>query len=644
MHNIVLYLIKVVVCSGIFFAYYLLALRNKSFHPYNRFYLLVSAGLSFLLPLLHLNMFDVRSNNEKMLAMMRLMYGGNLPDVVVGTTSPTIDWQQVLLYASLMVTTALLVLILIRIIRIYQLKKAFPRQRIEEIDFINTDIETAPFSFMKNMFWRNDIELNDVIGEQIYRHEMAHIEQKHSWDKLFFQILRAIFWMNPFYYFMQKELLLIHEFIADEKAVANRDGEAFAQMLLRTQLGKFNFEPAHPLFYSTIKKRLMMITNSQKPRYSYLRRLMVLPLLGCVTFAFAFRAHKIELKNNENTMESLINTIQQQKDTTPVATFRFTPLNEKASDQSLMHDKKLVQNDSPLRSPILKLSVDDRQPLYVIDGVPAKDKNALSLIPANAINSINVIKGKAATTIYGNRARNGIVFVTTKGENKKQNTVMFVDSKKEGNSNDSFTITADKIVVTNLPHKENTPLVFVDGMKKNFDIINSIKPTAIASINVLKDEKAIEKYGAEGKNGVIEITTKNGNQNVMMNYNIGPLPKHREIAFTSVQVRPTFPGGPEAWSKYIEHNLNSQLLALNGAPSGKYIVIVSYLISKDGSTSEIKAISAPNPDYGASGEAVRVIKASGKWNPAIQNGRQVTYRQTQRIVFNVIGDVKISNR
>lgn len=108
-----------------------------------------------------------------------------------------------------------------------------------------------------------------------------------------------------------------------------------------------------------------------------------------------------------------------------------------------------------------------------------------------------------------------------------------------------------------------------------------------------------------------------------------------EKEFTSVQVKATYPGGPEAWQKYLTRNLQSQLPAENGAPAGQYAVTVSFLVSRDGSTSEVKAISAPNPDYGTAAEAVRVIERSGKWNPAIQNGRQVTYRQTQKIIFSV---------
>jgi TonB-dependent SusC/RagA subfamily outer membrane receptor len=50
------------------------------------------------------------------------------------------------------------------------------------------------------------------------------------------------------------------------------------------------------------------------------------------------------------------------------------------------------------------------------------------------------------------------------------------------------------------------PLYVLDGIVVS--IINTISPASIASISVIKDEKAIAKYGQKGKHGVIEITTK----------------------------------------------------------------------------------------------------------------------------------------
>lgn len=53
------------------------------------------------------------------------------------------------------------------------------------------------------------------------------------------------------------------------------------------------------------------------------------------------------------------------------------------------------------------------------------------------------------------------------------------------------------------------PVVVVDGATQavGYDL-NSIDPNRIETINVMKDEAAVKKYGDRGKNGAIEITTK----------------------------------------------------------------------------------------------------------------------------------------
>ena len=103
--------------------------------------------------------------------------------------------------------------------------------------------------------------------------------------------------------------------------------------------------------------------------------------------------------------------------------------------------------------------------------------------------------------------------------------------------------------------------------------------------------------------------------------------------FTVVQIPAEFPGGISAWSKYLERNLNRDLPVENGAPPGKYTVVVSFIVSKDGSISDV--VAENDPGYGTKSEAVRVITKGPKWKPAVQNGRNVIYRHKQSITFMV---------
>jgi protein TonB len=109
-----------------------------------------------------------------------------------------------------------------------------------------------------------------------------------------------------------------------------------------------------------------------------------------------------------------------------------------------------------------------------------------------------------------------------------------------------------------------------------------------------------------------------------------------EKTYYVVQNPAEFPGGASAWSKYLERNLNRDLPINNGAPAGKYTVVVSFTVDKNGAISDVLAEN--NPGYGTDLEAIRVIKKGPSWKPAVQNGRNVIYRHKQSITFQVAED------
>lgn len=103
--------------------------------------------------------------------------------------------------------------------------------------------------------------------------------------------------------------------------------------------------------------------------------------------------------------------------------------------------------------------------------------------------------------------------------------------------------------------------------------------------------------------------------------------------FYTVQQQARFPGGADAWKDYLERNLRGETPSDNGAAIGSYTVQVSFLVDKEGNISEVKAEN--NPGYGTAAEAVRVIERGPKWQPAMQNGHNVLFRQEQNITFVV---------
>ena len=106
-----------------------------------------------------------------------------------------------------------------------------------------------------------------------------------------------------------------------------------------------------------------------------------------------------------------------------------------------------------------------------------------------------------------------------------------------------------------------------------------------------------------------------------------------DVPFTTVQIESEFPGGHEAWKKYLEKNLNTETATGNGAPPGKYTVVLAFKVDKQGNVSDITI--EKDPGFGTAEEAKRVIKKGPTWKPANQNGRLVSSIKRQAITFLV---------
>jgi protein TonB len=102
--------------------------------------------------------------------------------------------------------------------------------------------------------------------------------------------------------------------------------------------------------------------------------------------------------------------------------------------------------------------------------------------------------------------------------------------------------------------------------------------------------------------------------------------------FTKVEIESEYPGGPAAWLRYLNKNFHYPDEALTNEIQG--VVMVQFIVDKDGIVSDVRAISGPE-EGGLREEAMRVIRKSGMWIPAIQNGRKVKSYKRQPVVFKI---------
>jgi len=99
------------------------------------------------------------------------------------------------------------------------------------------------------------------------------------------------------------------------------------------------------------------------------------------------------------------------------------------------------------------------------------------------------------------------------------------------------------------------------------------------------------------------------------------------------QIPAEFQGGLPGWSNYLSEHLNSDIPTKKNAPDGKYTVVVTFIVDLKGNVIDVDAEN--DPGYGTKQEAIRVIRKSPKWQPAIKNGKPTIYRHRQSITFVV---------
>ncbi|MDQ0108554.1 TonB family protein [Chitinophaga terrae (ex Kim and Jung 2007)] len=309
MNTLSLYLVKMIACSAVLYGYYHLALRNNKFHQWNRYYLVLITLFSLIIPFIKIPFYESEST-------ALFSYNANAA-FSVSSTNPApsatgAGYPEIFMLLGIGVSLALIARLLLTVLQLKQLIKRSTVIDIPPYHLVKNQQINTPFSFFKYIFWDQQTSPESQEGQQILRHELVHIEEKHSTDKLFMEFITSLLWFNPFFHLIKRELALVHEFLADKKA-AGKEVASYAQTILQMTFNSKQFNIVNSFFHSPIKRRLLMLTKFQHSRFSYLRRVLVLPLTATIFFIFA-----CESKDKTRDAISPAASVQEQVDELPV--------------------------------------------------------------------------------------------------------------------------------------------------------------------------------------------------------------------------------------------------------------------------------------------------------------------------------------
>ncbi|MBS1774343.1 MAG: M56 family metallopeptidase [Bacteroidetes bacterium] len=242
-----LYLAQVILYTGILYMVYMLLLRNKAMHHFNRVYLLTISVLPVLLPFIQLPSLSKKVEQDSLYVQ--------LPEAIAGVAKQTNIYETInWLLVGYMAVVVLMLLVFTR--KWLQLKRVINKATaiVEEDYTILLNTGYGPGSWMHYILLpAEDIEAT------VIKHEVAHVRLKHSTDIVFLNIVQCLLWPNLILQAIKKELKQIHEFQAD--AAVEMDRQEYGQLLLSETFGSCTLPLTHSFIIHPIRRRIMMLNK-----------------------------------------------------------------------------------------------------------------------------------------------------------------------------------------------------------------------------------------------------------------------------------------------------------------------------------------------------------------------------------------------
>ena len=533
------YILKSSVCLVVFYLFYRLLLSRETFHRFNRVALLSILLLSCLLPLVEVTVEEQTEVHQTMMTLEQWLMLADMMNTADTTDlqaeEVTVTWIQV----ALLVYLAGILLFALRngysLLKLGGLLKSGRKENLskyidggEKVTLIVHDRDIAPFSWMKCIvISEKDLDEN---GREILIHELAHIQNRHSWDLLVADICIFFQWFNPASWLLKQELQNIHEYEADETVIEKGvDAKQYQLLLIKKAVGTRLYSMANSFNHSKLKKRITVMLKEKSNPWAKLKYLYILPVAAIAVTAFArpeisetaeeISAVKVndltaivEAKAIKSTEESVqISTVSQ--DTVKV-NYVPTEVSRKLQGTAVFEVvEEMPEFPGGVDAMMEYLQKELRYP------ESAKEKGIQGRVTVQFIidKEGNVTNSKVTRSVDKDMDAEAIRLVKAmpkwkpgmqKGKAVAVKYTVPVVFRLEGGKTVNSQVTVNSKVSEFSVQGMNNPLYIVDGKEVTSSILSALDVNKIESMTVLKNESATEVYGEKGKNGVILITLK----------------------------------------------------------------------------------------------------------------------------------------
>jgi len=402
----------------------------------------------------------------------------------------------------------------------------------------------------------------------IATHEDVHAKQWHSADVLLVELVMIINWFNPVVYFYRRAIKHIHEFIADRHAVEAGTDKADYAMLLLSQT--FH-TPTHGLVNSFFNKSLLKERIIMLQKNNSHRMALIKYGLSAPLFILMMVLSSATI-NNSDTI-TVISTKADKVFSTPAS---------KVTEITIDEPPKV--NEKPV-------AVADTTPVYT----------AVERVP----------EFPGGLEAFGKFLATNVKYPATAREQKIQGRVVitFIVEKDGSLSNER--------VVRGITDDLNNEALRVIKLSPQW------KPGMQGNRPVRVQYSVPISFALAADADTIKAVTPT--------FSIASAQSGSGPVFTSVEQVPEFPGGIEAFGKFLATNMKYPKAARDNNVQGR--VIITFVVEKDGSLSNMKVVRGIGS--GCDEEAVRVLSISPAWKPGIQNGKKVKVQYSVPISFSL---------
>jgi TonB-dependent SusC/RagA subfamily outer membrane receptor len=474
METFLFYLLRSSLVAILLYGIFKAIFSQTTFHRANRIALDSILAVSVVFPL-----FRFRLIPETAHSMMDIsaINGSNLSELPVSSVGQSfwqnIPWIEIIAIFYFVGLSFFLIRQLLGFMRLAAMIRTSEKEAVSHAAILCiTDCKIQPFSWFRYIVVSKD-DVKSNYFPVILWHELTHVERYHSVDRTIFDLFACIFWFNPFAWQLRREIQTVHEYQADEHTLESGvDIKQYQLLLIRKSAGENTFALANNFLQRDLHKRIRMMktihTNiSRKWQYA-----LMLPGIAISLIALSIPALYAKADS--------INTSKQQ---IPSETANVLAHKSSEKETVVRDTTKVTVWNNKKQKVIEELSDDAKRAIFMVDGTRT-NYDKVQVIDPQEIDNVSVLKGDAATSVYGTEAKDGVVIITTKNNGHSSST-----ERRMGVS-------------------DGNPLILMNGVAITKEEMDKINPHDIESVNVLKGEQATRLYGEKGKNGVVIITPK----------------------------------------------------------------------------------------------------------------------------------------